>query len=118
MSLRPLLVEEIRRQRKTDKNYHPANELSVEAACHARTEITADNRRCRHTERVMPDNFLFDDEDDDSNAVDQKSKKGFDCVHAVDITYPHESESTEHQNADAGAEVASVYGHEKLKEHQ
>src|SRR5439155_7698207 len=57
-----------------------------------------------------------EDKPDCGDEVNQRAEYGFERVHLVNVAQPDEPEGGQHQDADAGPEVAAVDGDGELEE--
>src|SRR5437773_11301739 len=89
--------------------------LLADALSEARAGVSAKHPPGRHRERDRPVDDPSEREHDDGHAVDARPAPVLEPVHTMDVGESHEPQRSEHEDADAGAEVAAVHSDEELR---
>ena len=68
-----------------------------------------------HHGRLGPGDETRNDEPNRGDQIDHRAKNGLEAVHLVDVVQPDEAQGSQHENPDAGAEVAATGGDGELE---
>jgi len=109
------LPEKVCRQAEAGRNDGPTHQAARQVAGAARTQVTADDGGKRHEGGISPVDTAAGHKDDNRDAVDKSREQRLECIHLMYIPKAHHGKRAEHQNANAGAEIAAVHAYEKLK---
>ena len=79
------------------------------------TQIVTRQRTQGHHAPFPPVNQSSEDEPSRRNKINQRAEDGLERVHLVNVAQPHDSERSQHEDSNTGAEVAAVNGDRELE---
>src|SRR5438552_9092273 len=115
-SIENLPVEHRRGHDEADAGDDLADAWLWDALRIVRPEKISGHRSQRHYQRFRPVDQSGEDEINRRDLIDERTEDGLDGVHLVNVGETETTQRGKHQNANAGAEVAAVNRHEKLKQ--
>src|SRR5438552_2936405 len=109
------MIQEPAERREPDRDDGAPHPLLADALSEARAGVSAEHPAGRHREGDRPVDDPSEREHDDGHAVDAGPAPVLEPVHAMDVGESREPQGSEHEDADAGAEVTAVHGDEELR---
>src|SRR5215218_606676 len=110
--------EVVCRQPQPDDHDDRAKDGAVDPAGERSPQVTADETADGHGHAVSPVDLAVDHEHDHGHAPQASREQVLQGHDALDVTHPQQTKGTDHQNADAGPEVATVDGHNEHDSHR
>src|SRR5882672_2232541 len=101
-----------------DDRHRGANIASVCAPGIVCADISTDDCRNKHYQRLRPPDFSGNDKQDDRDAIHRPSEQCPVRIHHVDVLQTEQRPRRQHQDADGAPKISSVYRNERLNAQQ